>query len=90
MDRGDGFREAFRWLGGLRAIVDAPFMALTASAPPSTQADIFSSLFLINPVVVSGELDRRNIFMSASPIKGVNVGSFYYNTVIYCFVVLYR
>ena len=41
-------------------------MALTASS----QSDIFSPQFLDNPVVVSGELDRRNFLMSAS--------SFYY------------
>lgn len=72
-DRGDDFRESFRLLGGLRALIRAPFMALTASAPSSVQSDISSSLFLTDPVVVSGSLDRKNIFISASPIKSVNV-----------------
>lgn len=50
------------------------FMALTASAPPSVLSEVSSSLFLIDPVVVLGDLDRKNIFMSASPIKSLNVG----------------
>ena len=64
---------SFRLLGGLRALIDAPFMALTASVPPSIRSEILSSLFLTDPVVVSQDLDRRNIFLSASPIKSVNV-----------------
>lgn len=73
-NRGADFREAFRQLGGLRALFDLPFMALTASAPPSVQSEISSSLFLVDPVVVLGDLDRKNIFISASPIKSLNVG----------------
>lgn len=73
LNRGDNFRPSFSLLGGLRALVKAPFMALTASAPPSVQSEISSSLFLVHPVVVSRNLDRRNIFLSASPIKSLNV-----------------
>lgn len=71
---GDDFRKSFRLLGGLRAHLDVPFMALTASAPTAVQSEVSSSLFMIDPVVVSGDLDRKNIFLSASPIKSVNVG----------------
>lgn len=71
--RGDDFRTSFKSLGGLRALIDVPFMALTASAPPSIRSEIFSSLYLSNPAVVSQALDRKNIFISASPIKGLNV-----------------
>ena len=73
LNRGDDFRTSFKMLGGLRALVGAPFMALTASAPPSVRSEITSSLFLVDPVIVSQDLDRRNIFMSASPIKSLNV-----------------
>ena len=73
LNRGTDFREAFKLLGGLRAIIVAPFMALTASAPPPVQREIFSSLYLVDPVIISRGLDRRNIFISASPIKTLNV-----------------
>lgn len=53
-------------------------MALTASAPPSVQASIIDSLHLRNPVVVAGDLDRRNIFISASDIKSIDVGAISY------------
>lgn len=62
-------------MGGLRALIDAPVMALTASAPPAVQAEIISSLYLISPVIVSGDLNRKNIFFSASPIKSLDVGT---------------
>ena len=39
-NRGITFRSAFRQTGGLRALKSGPFMALTASAPPSIEADI--------------------------------------------------
>ena len=73
--RGAKFREAFRKVGGLRASFDAPFMALTASAPPAVQSDIIASLFLTDPAVVSQDLNRRNVFISASPIRSLDVGS---------------
>ena len=73
LNRGGDFRKAFKLLGGLRALTDAPFMALSASAPPSVRLEISSILFLIEPVVVSRDLNRRNIFLSASPIRSVNV-----------------
>ena len=59
-------------MGGLRALIEAPFMAPTASAPPAVQSEIISSLFLVNPV--SCDLNRRNIFISASPIRSLDVG----------------
>ena len=33
--RGTDFRWSFSKLGGLRALTNAPFMALTATAPPN-------------------------------------------------------
>lgn len=48
-------------------------MALTASAPPDIQATIVTSLQLDNPVYVNGDLDRPNMYMSATPITSLNV-----------------
>ena len=67
--RGKAFRPAFAKIGGLRALAQAPFMALTATASPETQEVIMKSLHLVRPVVVSQRLDRPNIHLSAGPIK---------------------
>ncbi len=48
-------------------------MALTASAPPSTEAEICSSLELRNPVRVQLPLDRPNIFLWAAKKNGLGV-----------------
>lgn len=60
-------------MGGLRALIEAPFMALTASAPPLVQSEIISSLFLSALVEVNCDLNRKNIFISASPIRSLDV-----------------
>ena len=36
-------------------------------------AEINSSLFLVDPVIVSCGLNRKNIFISASPTRGLDV-----------------
>ena len=54
-------------------MLDAPFMAVTASAPPSVQSEITASLYLSSPIVVSCDLNRPNIFLSVSPIKSLDV-----------------
>lgn len=59
--RGQDFRTAFKMIGGLRALVRAPFMALSASAPPDIQAEIIESLDLNSPVIISRDLNRPNI-----------------------------
>ena len=48
-------------------------MALTASAPPEIEATIVSSLHLNGPVFVRCDLNRPNIYLSATAIKDVNV-----------------
>ena len=48
--RGSDFRTSFKNIGGLRALVDVPFMALSASAPPSVAETIRDSLHLKSPV----------------------------------------
>ena len=43
LDRGQDFRKSFKMIGGLRALLSAPFMALSASAPPDIEAEIIVS-----------------------------------------------
>lgn len=73
MSRGSDFRTAFKSIGGLRALTDAPFMALSASAPPPVAKVIEESLHLKCPVHISHSLDRPNIFFSFSKSKGLAV-----------------
>lgn len=73
IDRGTDFRVAFSKLGSLRAQTSVPFMALTATASSDTQQKIVESLHLVEPVIVSGILNRPNIFLSTSPIKSLAV-----------------
>lgn len=71
--RGAEFRTAFMKIGGLRALTEAPVIALTASAPPSVLSVIQATLHLKNPVIISHSLDRPNIFLSVSKSKGLCV-----------------
>ena len=48
--RGCKFRPSFDKIGGLRALTNAPVMALTASASSGIQHAIASSLHLVDPV----------------------------------------
>ena len=73
MVRGKKFRTAFKSIGGLRALADVPFMALSASAPPLVAKVIEESLHLKSPVLISHNLDRPNIFFSFSKSKGLAV-----------------
>ena len=58
---------AFTRIGGLRALTEAPFMALTASAPPNIQSAIVETLQLKNAAVVSCQLDRpKHLSLSLS------------------------
>lgn len=71
--RGSDFRQSFSQLGGLRALSKAPLIALTASAPPEIEQSILTSLHMRDPVIVRQELNRPNIYMSASRSMGVKV-----------------
>ena len=64
--RGEKFCQAFKRIGGLRALTKVPFMTLTASAPVSVQKDIIQSLSLTNIVYVKCSLDRPNIHLSVA------------------------
>ena len=67
--------ESFSNLRGLRALTNAPFMALTASAPPEIETTIISSLHLKESVVVTRQLDRPNIYLSVCKSVGLKVSS---------------
>ena len=71
--RGKEFRKDFKCIGEIRALVDVPFMALTASA--QVQADITNTLHLCSPITVSCCLDRPNVYISASPIAFLRVSN---------------
>jgi len=58
---GHDFRPAYRRLGGLRARVKAPVLALTATATPRVQAEISSVLRLDSPTRVVLSFDRPNL-----------------------------
>ena len=73
--RGKEFRKHFKRIGEIRALVDVPFMALTASAPLQVQAYITNTLHLCSPITVSCCLDRPNIFISACPIASLSVSN---------------
>ena len=66
--RGPQFRRAFARIGGLRALTKVPFMALTASAPPTVEDKIINSLCLCDPVKVKLDLNQPDIYIST--IKG--------------------
>ena len=70
--RGKDFRTAFSKLGGLRALTNAPFMALTATANEDMQASIEESLNMAEPVVISRSIDWPNVYYSASTIKSID------------------
>ena len=75
--QGSDFRKSFSRLRGLRALTTAPFMALTASAPPEIEATIISSLHLREPIVVTCPLDRPNIYLSTCKSVGLKVKNLY-------------
>ena len=73
LNRGKDFRCSFSLLGGLRALTTAPFLALTASAPPSIVSEIAETLHFTDPVNVFRPLNRPNIFLSASRSTSISV-----------------
>ncbi len=71
--RGKNSRPAYDKIGGLRALTKAPFICLTATAPPEVRSEISERLHLEQPVIVLRNLDRRNIFYSVSTKSGMEV-----------------
>lgn len=61
---GHDFRPEYMRLGELRQIVDAPFMALTATATPRVVDEIISGLALQQVEVIRGDFARPNLQFS--------------------------
>lgn len=58
---GHDFRPHYREIGRCRARIQAPVLALTATATPHVRADIVASLALRRPHVVVRSFDRPNL-----------------------------
>jgi ATP-dependent DNA helicase RecQ len=58
---GNDFRPSYSRLGEVRDRLDAPVMALTATATPRVREEIERSLHLRNPLRVIGSFDRSNL-----------------------------
>jgi ATP-dependent DNA helicase RecQ len=59
---GHDFRPSYRRIGTLAASLDAPTLALTASATPEVRADIISNLGLTRPLEIVRSFDRPNLW----------------------------
>ena len=70
VNRGESFRPKFDKIGGLRALANVPFVALTATASDTTYTAIVRSL---HTALIANSLNRANIYLSVSPIKSVAV-----------------
>ena len=66
---GHDFRPDYLRIHELRDIIDAPAMALTATATPAVLEEIESRLDLRQPVRVFAGLDRPNLTFAVSPLR---------------------
>ncbi len=67
---GHDFRPDYLRLHELRSVVDAPVVALTATATPRVLDEIVQHLELVDPAMVRGEFERENLaFAVAQPGK---------------------
>jgi ATP-dependent DNA helicase RecQ len=67
---GHDFRPEYMRLAELRAVTDAPMIALTATATPRVLAEIASSLELRAPVIVRGDFSRPNLAFEVLEVGG--------------------
>jgi ATP-dependent DNA helicase RecQ len=67
---GHDFRPEYLRLRELRAVVDAPMIALTATATPGVMTEIGDALALREPVVVRGEFSRPNLAFEVRHHRG--------------------
>lgn len=65
---GHDFRPAYRRIGTLARSLNAPTLALTASATPDVRADISDNLGLCDPCVVVRSFDRPNLFWAVERV----------------------
>ena len=71
-EHGHSFRPSYRVMGGLRdAFPEVPLLLLTATAPPVSVLSICTSLGVSNPLVLRGELARRQMQYSTVTTSGV-------------------
>jgi ATP-dependent DNA helicase RecQ len=61
---GHDFRPEYMRLGELRSVVDAPVIAVTATATPRVMTEIVRSLSLRDPGMVRGDFRRPNLAFS--------------------------
>ncbi|GMR12640.1 MAG: hypothetical protein BMS9Abin29_0831 [Gemmatimonadota bacterium] len=66
---GHDFRPHYRRIGRVREWVDAPVMALTATATPRVREDITTSIGLRRPERVVGSFDRPNLSWHVVPAE---------------------
>jgi ATP-dependent DNA helicase RecQ len=67
---GHDFRPEYLRLHELREVIDAPTIALTATATPRVMAEIEKALRLRAPVVVRGDFQRPNLSFTVRHIAG--------------------
>jgi ATP-dependent DNA helicase RecQ len=67
---GHDFRPEYMRLHELREVVDAPVIALTATATPRVMTEICSSLALRDPVSVRGDFMRPNLAFEVQHHRG--------------------
>jgi ATP-dependent DNA helicase RecQ len=67
---GHDFRPEYMRLHELRATVDAPVIALTATATPRVMAEVAASLALRRPVTVRGDFRRPNLAFAVQHHRG--------------------
>ena len=67
---GHDFRPEYMRLHELRSVVDAPIIALTATATPRVMAEIARSLALRAPVTVRGDFRRPNLAFEVQHHRG--------------------
>jgi ATP-dependent DNA helicase RecQ len=67
---GHDFRPEYLRLSELRAVIDAPVIALTATATPRVMAEIERGLALRAPVTVRGDFHRPNLAFEVQHHRG--------------------
>ena len=66
---GHDFRPDYLRIHELREVVDAPVLALTATATDLVMDEIASGLALVSPHVVRGDFSRKNLAFSVHPLR---------------------
>jgi ATP-dependent DNA helicase RecQ len=67
---GHDFRPEYMRLGELRRLIDAPAVALTATATPQVMAEIVRELNMRDPVQVRGDFRRPNLAFAVQRLRG--------------------